>query len=144
MTYRIIIVILLISACKGKMEFKRVESASSNNAPTYQDMFLVNDAPDNPATRDSLLVEFAKKTMPDLCSLGADFDSYSIFFYESTSCTRNFDERNKGEYTSLGMDDEGCPDNKFSVFFWYRRSETNPKSWYLYLPEISADTIYCE
>lgn len=146
MTCRIlaIITILLLYSCKGEIEFKKVESSSSNNAPGYQDMFLVANAPNNPALRDSLLVAFANKTMPDFCTLDVDVNSYAILFYESTRCTRNFDERNKGEYTSLALNDEGCPDDKYLIFFWYKRSEVNPKSWYLYLPEIPADTIYCE
>ena len=146
MTYRVFIFFffLLLGSCNNKMEFKRVESESSNSAPGYQDVFLVANFPKNPVLRDSLLVEFAKKAMPNFCSLDADVDSYAIYFLESTSCTRNFDERNKGEYTSLAMDDEGCPEDKLPVSFYYRRSETNPKSWYLFYPEIPADTIYCE
>ena len=134
----------LLFSCQGEIEFKRVESSSRNKAPNYTDIFLVANTPNDKTFRDSLLVEFTKKTMPDFCNLDPDVNSYSIYFYESTRCTRNFDERNKGEYTSLAMDDEGCPDDQIRVSFYYRRSETNPKSWYLYLPRTDADTIYCE
>ena len=136
--------ILILCGCKGEMEFKRVESESRNEAPDYRDMFLVANAPNDPVMRDSLLVAFAKKRMPDFCSLNVDFNSYSIYFYESTWCTRGFDEGNRGRSWSLAMDDAGCPDDKLPVSFYYKRSEENPKLWYLFYPQNPADTIYCQ
>ena len=146
MIYRILtaIAILLLSGCNGEMEFKRVESSFRYGKLGYDEVFLVANTPNNKALRDSLLLEFAKKTIPDFCTVSADINSYSIFFFKSTQCTRSFDARNMGDAWSLSSDDEGCPEDKFSVFFWYRRSETNPKNWYLYLPRTDADTIYCQ
>src|SRR5690606_20704499 len=122
----------------------RVESSCRYGNPYYDEVFLVANIPNDKVLRNSLLVAFAKKTMPDFCDLKADVISYSLAFYENTRCTRSFDERNLGHGWSLSSDDEGCPDDEISFFYWYKRSEDNPKKWYLYRPQNMIDTIYCQ
>lgn len=138
----VLLFLLFICGCDKKCLVERAVVDIDVRRSDGVELYLVTNYIKDVHERDRYFLTSIKDRLVHLCELDSVITSYSISFYDNTSCSRDYAER-YFELKNVESLYERCGRDYLGSFL-YKRLEENSSVWYLAYPNEINDTIYCE